>query len=153
MNLCSMSSHEISSLINIPKFHTQFHFQWILRCIVRRCRQLSADSTTTGLQTSCALHISSRTVCRELLRLAIWWMTLGLAVGERYLYEYVKLDGVLWCGVVFQAQWKLFLMLRISTHFGQFHTLNFAGKIWGWKPSCSNMTAHQCKKQGPQGNR
>jgi len=40
--------------------------QRMLRRTVRRGRQLSADSIATDLQTSCGLHISSRTVRREL---------------------------------------------------------------------------------------
>ncbi|TMZ26485.1 hypothetical protein EMF65_33690 [Klebsiella pneumoniae] len=38
----------------------------MLRCTVRRSRQLSAESIATDLQTSCGLQISSRTVRREL---------------------------------------------------------------------------------------
>ena len=40
--------------------------QQMLRRIMCRNRQLSAESITTDLQTSCVLQISSRTVCREL---------------------------------------------------------------------------------------
>ena len=89
--LCDKSSREISSLLNIPQstvsgIRTKWkrlemtatqprsgrshkmmeESQRILRCIVRRGRQLSAESIATDLQTSCGLQISSRTVRREL---------------------------------------------------------------------------------------
>ena len=90
-HLCIKSSHEISSLLNIPqsdvcgiitkwkrfgriatqprrgRSHKMMErAQWMLRLIVCRGHQLSAESVTTDLQTSCALQISSRTVRREL---------------------------------------------------------------------------------------
>ena len=40
--------------------------QWMLKCIVHRGHQLSAESIATDLHTSCGLQISSRTVHREL---------------------------------------------------------------------------------------
>ena len=90
-HLCNKSSHEISSLLNIPQSTVSgILTKWkrlgmtatqpwsgmphkmteqgqrMLRHIVRRGRQLSAESIATDLQTSCGLQISSRTVCREL---------------------------------------------------------------------------------------
>jgi len=41
----------------------------MLSCIVRRRRQLSAESIATDLKTACGLQISSRTVHRELHRM------------------------------------------------------------------------------------
>ena len=32
----------------------------------------------------------------------------------------------------------------------QFHAPNFVGTVWLMAPSCSNMTARQCTRQGPQ---
>ena len=88
---CNKSSPEISSLLNIPQStvsgiitkwkrlgttatqprHGRLRKmmeqgQWMLRHIVRRGHQLSAESIATDLQTSCGLQISSRTVPREL---------------------------------------------------------------------------------------
>ena len=90
-HLCNKSSREISSLLNIPQStvsgiitkwkrlgttatqppsgrpHKMMERgQWMLRCIVCRGRQLSAESIAADLQTSCGLQISSRTVHREL---------------------------------------------------------------------------------------
>ncbi|KAI2659461.1 Transposable element Tc1 transposase [Labeo rohita] len=90
-HLCNKSSREISTLLNIPQSTVSciirtwkrlgttttqprsgrphkltVRGQWILRRIVRRGRQLSAESIATDLQTSCGLQISSRTVRREL---------------------------------------------------------------------------------------
>ena len=90
-HLCNKSGHEISSLLNIlqstvsgiitkwkrlgttatqprsgrPRKMTE-RGQWMLRRIVCRGRQLSAESIATDLKTSCGLQISSRTVRREL---------------------------------------------------------------------------------------
>ena len=90
-HLCNKSSREIFSLLSIPQSTisgiitkwkrlgttaiqpqsgrsrkmTEQH-QRMLRCMVRRGRQLSAESVATDLQTSCDLKISSRTVRREL---------------------------------------------------------------------------------------
>ena len=88
---CNKSSREISSLLNIPQSTvsgiitkwkqlgttaTQSRSsrprkmaergQRMLRRIVRRGHQLSAESIATDLQTSCGLQISARTVRREL---------------------------------------------------------------------------------------
>ena len=90
-HLCNKSSREVSSLLNIPQSAvsgiitkwkrlgttaTQLRSggprkntergQWMLRRIVCRGRQLSAESIATELQTSCGLQVSSRTVRREL---------------------------------------------------------------------------------------
>ena len=90
-HLCNKSSCEISSLLNIPQstvsgIITKWKrlgttapqprggrpckmMEWgqrKLRCIMRRGRQLSAESIATDLQTSCGLQISLRTVHREL---------------------------------------------------------------------------------------
>ena len=86
-HLCIKSSLEISSPLNIPqstiitkwkqlrKTATQprsgrpcktIRGQQMLRHIVHRDRQLSAESITIDLQTSCGLQINSRTVHREL---------------------------------------------------------------------------------------
>jgi len=81
-HLCNKSSREISSQLNIPQSTVSgIITKWkrsgrsrkrtergqrMLRRRVRRCRQLSAESITTDLQTSCGLQISSRTVRREL---------------------------------------------------------------------------------------
>jgi len=90
-HLCNKSSHEMSSLLNIPQSAVSgIITKWkrlgttatqpqsgrprkmtergqrMLRRTVRRGRQLSAESIATDLQTSCGLQISSRTVCREL---------------------------------------------------------------------------------------
>ncbi|CAI9601738.1 unnamed protein product, partial [Staurois parvus] len=40
--------------------------QHMLKCTVRRSRQLSTESIAKGLQTSCGLKISTTTVSREL---------------------------------------------------------------------------------------
>ncbi|CAI9549749.1 unnamed protein product, partial [Staurois parvus] len=40
--------------------------QHMLKCTVHRCHQLSAESITKDLQTSCGLQISTTTVRREL---------------------------------------------------------------------------------------
>ena len=90
-HLCNKSSCEMSSLLNIPqsavsdiitkwrRFRTTAtqpqsggphkmmeRGQRMLRRIVHRGRQLSAESIATDLPNSCSLQISSRTVCREL---------------------------------------------------------------------------------------
>ena len=90
-HLCNKSSPEISSLLNIPQSTVRGIItkgkrsgttatqpqsgrqrkmtergQRVLRRIVRRGCQLSAESIATDLQTSCGLQISSRTVLREL---------------------------------------------------------------------------------------
>ena len=82
-HLCNKSSCEVSSLLNMPQstvsgFVTKWKLlemtatkmmeqgQRMLRRIVRRGRQLSAESIATDLQTSCGVQFSSRTVCREL---------------------------------------------------------------------------------------
>ena len=90
-HLCKKSSHEISSLLNIPqstvsgiitkwkRLGTTATQPWsgrprkmtergqrMLRHIVRRGRQLSAESVATEFQTSCSPQFSSRTAWREL---------------------------------------------------------------------------------------
>ena len=84
-HLYNKSSRELSLLLNIPQSAvsgviTKWNRlgttetrrkmtergQRMLRHIVRRRRQLSAESIATHLQTSCGLQISSRTVRREL---------------------------------------------------------------------------------------
>ncbi len=90
-HLCNKSSCEISSLLNIPQSTVSgIITKWkrlgmtatqprsgrprkmtergqrMLRRIVRRSRQLSAESIATDLQSSCGLQINSRTVRREL---------------------------------------------------------------------------------------
>jgi len=90
-HLCNKSRREISSLQNIPQSAVSgIITKWkrlrmtatrpqsgrpgkmaergqrMLRRILRRGCQLSAESVATDLQTSCGLHISSRTVLREL---------------------------------------------------------------------------------------
>ncbi|KAL0151306.1 hypothetical protein M9458_053497 [Cirrhinus mrigala] len=90
-HLCNKCSHEISLLLNIPQSTVSGIIrmwkrlgttatqprssrprkltergQRMLRHIVRRGCQLSAESIATVLQTSCGLQISSRTVCRKL---------------------------------------------------------------------------------------
>ena len=89
-HLCNKSSRDISSLLNIPQSTVSCIIrkwkcvgttatqppsgrprklmewgQWMLRRIVSRGRQLSAESITTDLQTSCGLQISSRTVLQQ----------------------------------------------------------------------------------------
>ena len=91
---CNKISCEISLLLNIPQstvsgIITKWqrlgttatkpqsarpckmmeHCERMLRCTVRRGRQLSAESIAPDLQTSCGLQISSRTVRRELHRM------------------------------------------------------------------------------------
>ena len=88
-HLSNKSSGDISSLLNIPQSTVSWIIrtwkclgttatqtpsgrprkltergQRMLRRIVRRGRQLSAESISTDLQTSCGLQISSRTVQR-----------------------------------------------------------------------------------------
>ena len=81
-HLCNKSSREVSSLLNIPQSAVSGVItKWkrlgttaaqprmlkrMLKRRVRRDRQLSAESITTDLQTSCGLQISSRTERREL---------------------------------------------------------------------------------------
>ncbi|CAI9574187.1 unnamed protein product, partial [Staurois parvus] len=84
-HLCNISIHEISLLLNIPwSTVSGVITRWKqlgttvtqprsgrpckmteLKRTVRRSRQLSAESITKDLQTSCGLQIST-TVCREL---------------------------------------------------------------------------------------
>ncbi len=89
-HLCNKSSHEVSSLLNIPQSTVSgIITKWkrlgmtatqprsgrpckmtergqrMLRRIVRRGRQLSAESIATDLQSSCGLQISSKKQCIE----------------------------------------------------------------------------------------
>jgi len=91
-HLCNKSCRETSSLLNIPQSTVSAIItkwkqlgttatqprsgrprkmtergQRMLRHIVCRGRQLSAESIATDLQTSCGFHISSRTVPSELI--------------------------------------------------------------------------------------
>ncbi|CAI9609785.1 unnamed protein product, partial [Staurois parvus] len=89
--LCNESIRDISWLLNIPRStvsgiitkwkklgtsaiqppsgrprHMTERGQCMLKCTVRRSRQLSAESIAKDLQTSCGLQMSTTTVCREL---------------------------------------------------------------------------------------
>ncbi|CAI9549970.1 unnamed protein product, partial [Staurois parvus] len=89
--LCNKSIHDISWLLNIPRSTVSgIITKWkqlgttatqprsdrprkmtergqrMLKCTVRRSRQLSAESIAKDLQTSCGLQISTTTVRREL---------------------------------------------------------------------------------------
>ncbi|CAI9556730.1 unnamed protein product, partial [Staurois parvus] len=83
-HLCNKSIHEISLLLNIPRStFNGFIIKWkqlgtpvtqpqskrgqrILKCTVRRSRQLSAESIAKDFQTSNGLQISTATVRKEL---------------------------------------------------------------------------------------
>lgn len=71
--------------------------QWMLRCIVQRDCQLSAESITTDLHTSCGLQISSRTACKVLYGMGFEGRrtSLGLVVARRIILVMlsVNIDG------------------------------------------------------------
>ena len=114
-----MSSHKISSQSTVSGIITKWkqlgttatqsqsgvprkmteRGQWMLRRIVRKDRQVSAESIATDLQTSCGLQISSRTMCRELhgigfhgRAVATWLCTSAQSKVHK------DMDERVWCG-------------------------------------------------------
>jgi len=64
-------------------------------------------------------------------------------------------EGGLWCRVVFQElglahelQWKELWMIQHAKIFWTISCSQLCGNSLGMAPSCSNMTVHQCTKQG-----
>ena len=90
-----------------------------------------------------------------LLHLAIWWTSLGLVVARRTVHVWLHCDKckVWWRGIIV---WGCFSVpvkrtLNASEHQEMLDS-SMLPTLWdslGMAPSCSNMTVHQCTKQGP----
>ncbi|KAL6466679.1 hypothetical protein MHYP_G00244830 [Metynnis hypsauchen] len=118
-HLCSKSSREISSLLNIPQSTVSCIIskwkrlgttatqprsgrprkmteqgQRMLKHIVRRGHQLSAESIATDLQTSCGLQISTSTVRRELHEMGFHG---GAAASKPYTPKRIAERRMQWC--------------------------------------------------------
>ena len=102
--------------------------QWMLRCRVLRGHQLSAESITTDLQTSCGLQISSRTVCRELHGMGFHGL---VAVSKPYISKYNAKCRMQWCKA--RRYWTLEQWRRIlwsdKSHFSIWQS---DGRVWVW---------------------
>lgn len=70
------------------------HDLWILRCMMRRGRQPSAESITTNIQTSCALQIRSRTVLGELHGMGFQGQA---AASKSYIIKHNAMRRMQWC--------------------------------------------------------
>ena len=149
-HLCNKSSHEISSLLNIPQSTvTGVITKWkrlettatkmthkltergqrMLRRIVRRGRQLSAESMATDLQTSCGLHISSRTVRRELHGMGFNGRA---AASKPYITKCNAKCRMQWCKA--RRHWTLEQWRRVLwSDQSRFSIWQSDGGVWVWR--------------------
>ncbi len=152
-HLCNKSSREISSLLNIPQSTVSgIITKWkrlgmtatqprsgrpckmtergqrMLRRIVRRGRQLSAESIATDLQSSCGLQISSRTVRRELHGMGFHGRA---AASKPYITKCNAKRRMQWCKARRHwtlEQWRLVLWSDES----RFSIWQSDGRVWVW---------------------
>ena len=151
---CNKSSPEISSLLNIPQStvsgiitkwkrlgttatqprHGRLRKmmergQWMLRHIVRRGHQLSAESIATDLQTSCGLQISSRTVPRELHGMGFHGQA---AASTPYISKCIAERQMQWCKA--RPHWTL-EQLRCVHWSDESHSSIWQsdGRVWVWR--------------------
>uniref|UniRef100_A0A3Q2W3X4 Tc1-like transposase DDE domain-containing protein n=1 Tax=Haplochromis burtoni TaxID=8153 RepID=A0A3Q2W3X4_HAPBU len=153
-HLSSRSSREISSLLNIPQSTVSSIItkwkrlgttatqprsgrprkitkrgKWMLKHILRRGSQLSAESIATDLQTSCGVQISSRTVRRELHEMGFY----GCAAAPKpYITNRNAKHRMRWCKAHRHwtlEQWKRVLWSGESC----FSVWQCDGQVWVWR--------------------
>ena len=103
--------------------------QRMLKRIVGRGRQLSAESIVTELQTSCGLQISSRTVCRELHGMGFHGRA---AASKPYISKCNAKRWMQWCKARHHwtlEQWRCVLWSDES-HFSIWQS---NGPVWVWQ--------------------
>ena len=103
--------------------------QRMLRRIVRRGHQLSAESIATDLQTSCGLQISSRTVRRELHGMGFHGRA---AASNPYITKCNAKRLMQWCKAHCHwtlEQWKRVLWSEES----RFSIWQSDGRVWIWR--------------------
>uniref|UniRef100_A0A8C5QSV3 Transposase Tc1-like domain-containing protein n=1 Tax=Leptobrachium leishanense TaxID=445787 RepID=A0A8C5QSV3_9ANUR len=153
-HLCNKSSREISSLLNIPQSPVSCIIrtwkclgttatqprsgsphkltergQRMLRRIVRRGRQLSAESIATDLQTSCGLQISSRTVRRELHGMRFHGRA---AASKPYITKCNAERRMQWCKAC--RHWTLEQWRRVLwSDESRFSIWQSDGRVWVWR--------------------
>uniref|UniRef100_A0A3Q2D7V8 Tc1-like transposase DDE domain-containing protein n=1 Tax=Cyprinodon variegatus TaxID=28743 RepID=A0A3Q2D7V8_CYPVA len=153
-HLCNKSSREISSLLNIPQSTVSCIIrkwkclgttatqpqsgrprkltergQRMLTRIVRRGRQLSAESITTDLQTSCGLQISSRTVRRELHGMGFHGRA---AASKPYITKCNAKRRMRWCKA--RRHWTLEQWRRVLwSDESRFSIWQSDGRVWVWR--------------------
>uniref|UniRef100_A0A8C5P9B6 Transposase Tc1-like domain-containing protein n=1 Tax=Leptobrachium leishanense TaxID=445787 RepID=A0A8C5P9B6_9ANUR len=103
--------------------------QRMLRCVVRRGRQLSAESIATDLQTSCGLQISSRTVRRELHGMGFHGRA---AASKPYITKCNAKRRMQWCKA--RGHWTLkqcrSVLWSDESHFSIWQS---DGGVWVWR--------------------
>ncbi|KAI4898858.1 hypothetical protein NFI96_004520 [Prochilodus magdalenae] len=148
---CNKSTREISSLLNIPQSTVSCIItkwkrlgttatqprsgrprkmtkrgQRMLRHIVHRGYQLSADSIASELQTSCGLQISSRTVRRELHGMGLHGRA---AASEPYITKCNANYRMQWCKA--HRHWTLEQWRRVLwSHQTCFSVWQSDGQVW-----------------------
>ena len=103
--------------------------QWMLRHVVRRGCQLSAESITTDLQTSFGLQISSRTVRRELHGMGFHGRA---AASKPYISKCNAKHRMQWfeaCRLWTLEQWRCVLWIDES----YFSICQSDGRVWVWQ--------------------
>ena len=103
--------------------------QWMLRRIVCRGRQLSAESIATDLQTSCGLQISSRTVRRELHGMGFHGRA---AASNPHISKCNAKRWIQWCKA--HHHWTLEQWRRVLwSDESRFSIWQSDGRVWVWQ--------------------
>ena len=103
--------------------------QRMLRSIVPRGHQLSAESMATDLQTSCGLQISSRTVRRELHGMGFHGPA---AASKPYINQCNAKRGMQWCKA--RCHWTLEQWRRLLWRDqSRFSIWQSDGRVWTWR--------------------